>query len=129
MSEFQYRGPLPHPPANCGPLALAIPVGDRCPTCGTVCAGSPTDERRQRAREAFEDAMSAPSASHAGPLLIRAKVRQDRARDEAIETATRVQITPEIEAAARGAFEDHYGGSVRPIIEAAMRAAGFEVEA
>lgn len=28
--------PDPHPRANCGPLALALAAGDRCPTCGTV---------------------------------------------------------------------------------------------
>lgn len=126
MSEFRYRGPLPHPTQNCGPLALTIPAGDRCPTCGTICGPSALDERRQRAREAFEAAMSAPSESRLGPLLIRAKVRQDRSRDAAIETATRVRITPEIAAAANAPAPMHDGGAVRA--RAVLEAAGFEVE-
>lgn len=28
--------PNPHPPANCGPLELALPPGEMCPTCGTI---------------------------------------------------------------------------------------------
>jgi hypothetical protein len=97
-----------------------------------ICERNPVAERRQRAREAFEDAMSAPSPSHAGPLLIRAKVRQDRARDEAIETATRVQVTDEIERAAELAagdtIHDYDGAEMRRVLIAAFRAAGFEVE-
>lgn len=73
-------------------------------------------DRRQRAREAFWDT--------SGGLMSGAR----DGVEECIETATRVRITPEIEQAARGAFEDRYGGSVRPIIEAAFEAAGFEVE-
>lgn len=77
----------------------------------------PLEERRQRAREAGWDAYD-PSRSGAVLASVNA----------AIETATRVQVTPEVMAATRDAFEDHYGGSVKPIIEAVLRAAGFEVE-
>lgn len=69
-------------------------------------------DRRQRAREAYYDGDGLGT----------------QGLDDAIETATRVQVTPGIVRAARAAFEDHYGGSVRPIIAAAFRAAGFEVE-
>ena len=52
--------------------------------------------------------------------------------EQAIETATRVQITPEIEAAAEAAcgvtIHDYDGDEMRRALIAAFRAAGFEVE-
>lgn len=77
-------------------------------------------DRRQRAREAFHDEWS----------------RRDKptmsAVNEAIETATRVRITPEIESAAEAAagptIHDYDGGEMRAVLAAAFRAAGFEVE-
>lgn len=77
---------------------------------------SELDDRRQRAREAGLDALG-------GALF--------DGIDEAIETATRVQVTPGIEAAAYDAIDRSPYVSpeyVRPMIEAALRAAGFEVE-
>ena len=82
---------------------------------------TPIDDRRQRAREAFWDA-SAPN------LLTGAT----NGIETAIETATRVRITPEIiDAFAEGcgdSIHDFYGGDARTGLVAAFRAAGFEVE-
>lgn len=107
------------------PDGVEVPIGKPYET--TISLGaldllhgnvSPLDDRRQRAREAAHDA--ATTAAPMYELLA--------AVDAAVETATRVQITREVEAAVRGAFEDHYGGSVRPIIAAALTALGFEVK-
>jgi hypothetical protein len=74
---------------------------------------SALDDRRQQAREAAHDGLDLPEIA----------VRQ--AIDDAIETATRVQVTPEIIAAARMAGETSW--SMTEIVSAAFRAAGFEV--
>jgi hypothetical protein len=100
---------------------VEVPIGKPRETtisCGALDLMHGTgalNDRRQRAREAGQDARSGQWST-------------TQAIEQAIETATRVRIDREIEWAARGAFEDHYGGSVRPIIVAAFRAAGFEVE-
>ncbi len=80
---------------------------------------SELEDRRQRAREAAHDM---PIGS--GPQRI----------DAAIETATRVQITPEMLAEARHAWSEAEGSWVddpgpREIAraKALLRAAGFEV--
>lgn len=86
-------------------------------------------DRRQRAREAFEDMMGAPSPMSGGSLLMRAAERQRRAREAAIETATRVRVDDDIIEAAQNAFpvlRDVAEGKV--MLTAAFRAAGFEVE-
>lgn len=87
----------------------------------------PLVERRGRAQEAFWDAAT-PSVTRESVATIEA------AANVAIETATRVRIAPEIEAAARAALRGtpHRGyldpGATQAVIEAAFRAAGFEVE-
>lgn len=81
-------------------------------------------DRRQRARIAYYDAVPPyQQESSAGAL------------EEAIETATRVRITPEIvEAAcagwlaAEGSWTEHPGPRQVARLAAAFRAAGFEVE-
>lgn len=77
-------------------------------------------DRRQRAREAYYDSTMARGAPEGSAIAL----------EQAIETATRVRITPEIEAVAEQAAGEFFGGRVqrRAIIVAAFRAAGFEVE-
>lgn len=70
-------------------------------------------DRRQRAREAYWDDMRGRSLRTEGI-------------EAAIETATRVKVTPEIIEAARAAGEETW--SMSEIIAAAFRTAGFEVE-
>ncbi len=72
---------------------------------------SALEERRQRAREAYYDADGYDDDMHAA--------------EAAIETATRVKITPEIMRAAERV--SLFSVSVEGII-AAFEAAGFEVE-
>lgn len=78
------------------------------------------NERRQRARDAFSD-------ERTGRIDIFGTTTPDErlvlARDAAIETATRVQITPEI----RAAFAATWGPN-HAKLRAAFEAAGFEVE-
>lgn len=89
------------------------------------------DDRRRRAREAYWDRFG-------GPHLVAANSMSAQAIDEAIETATRVRITPEI-LAAYGAARRVPSQTSRAIggtpharrkagLIAAFRAAGFEVE-
>lgn len=74
-------------------------------------------DRRQRAREAFHDTFAGEYNTSSDAL------------DEAIETATRVDITEEVIAAAVEAGDLTQGtkGAWRTLA-AAFRAAGFEVE-
>jgi hypothetical protein len=79
--------------------------------------GLELDDRRQRAREAYWDDMRGLSMRTSGI-------------ENAIEVATRVQVTKEIVNA--GQLASGYGGDIardtyRAIITAAFRAAGFEV--
>jgi hypothetical protein len=75
--------------------------------------------RRQRAREAAHDA--APYLVRTGPGVA--------AIDEAIETATRVQITDEVlDAGYPSVLTERDRKLCRPLLAAAFRAAGFEVE-
>lgn len=78
------------------------------------------DDRRQRAREDYHDNGGAPDArGEYAPI------------EMAIKTATRVQITPEIERAAytelaaEGPGRHH--AAVRRALRAAFESAGFEV--
>lgn len=83
-------------------------------------------DRRQRAREAgldaLSDALAVPSAGG----------RVGNALDDAIETATRARITPEVIEAFRGRVEAGYRtipiGQTTSALTAAFHAAGFEVE-
>lgn len=81
-------------------------------------------DRRQRAREAAHDA--ATSAAPMYELLA--------AVDAAVETATRVQVTPEIVDAAYRALGDAAPAyfpperHMRTAVAAAFAAAGFEIE-
>lgn len=78
-------------------------------------------DRRQRAREAYYDS-TAGSGGQEGSAI---------ALEDAIETATRVRITPEIEAAyvaAAYGVHDQVTAAIVPGLAAAFRAAGFEVE-
>ncbi len=82
---------------------------------------TPLEERRQRAREAGQDAL--PPVSD-GEWSIR---YSEDAIEAAIETATRVQITDEIEDSVQAARTD-VRASAADVARAALRAAGFEVE-
>jgi hypothetical protein len=91
------------------------------------------DDRRQTAREAFDDRWNVPRdvTAHASAEREGWAERLYRAREEAIETATRVRIDREVAEAAVAA--SGYGLDIsydtyRKIITAAFRAAGFEVE-
>lgn len=85
-------------------------------------------DRRQRAREAFDDVWSKPGRDLLGPGSGWAE-RLQHAREEAIETATRVKITEDVIAAAVevGDLTQGTKGAWRTLA-AAFRAAGFEVE-
>ena len=84
-----------------------------CKQCLDLLAA--LDDRRKRAREAFWDRLGPP------PIRPNGEGGASESLDEAIETATRVQITPEIVTAA------YAGKSMTDTIIAAFRAAGFEV--
>lgn len=71
------------------------------------------DDRRQRAREAYYDRVDLPERHEPAAL------------DEAIETATRVRITPEIMRAATNVSSIVL---TEQALEAAFAAAGFDVE-
>jgi len=81
-------------------------------------------DRRQRAREAFDDRWSGgdfgPGSGWAERLL--------DARETAIETATRVRVTPEIVEALRRVTIARGSEQLSKIAAAAFAAAGFEVE-
>lgn len=78
-----------------------------------VRGGPVLADRRQRAREAFHDARAAAAVEFA-----------EHGLDEAIETATRVRVTPEIvEASMAEPFI-----TTAEALARAFRAAGFEVE-
>lgn len=88
---------------------------------------SPLGERRQRAREAFDDEVVA------GPR--HPMVAVTSAREAAIETATRVRVTPELLDVFGRAWHEadeqgtHVPGARRAAgLKAAFEAAGFEVE-
>lgn len=73
------------------------------------------EERKQRAREAFWDGSCAHLQGSECTIGI----------ESAIETATRVKVTPEIAAAANAPAPMHDDGSARA--GAILRVAGFEV--
>ena len=75
------------------------------------------DDRRQRAREAAWD--------------MDANATGNERLEAAIETATRVRVTPEMitsACAASGLYENMYGKPMKEALAAALRTAGFEVE-
>jgi hypothetical protein len=85
-----------------------------------MSADDPLAERRQRAREAYHDGLASIDTTTGMPAV-----------EDAIETATRVRITPETVVA----FEDQEadrccdcGSNTKAGLAAAFRAAGFEVE-
>lgn len=88
-------------------------------------------DRRQRAREAFEDRWAGGRAEF-GPGSGWAERLSD-ARDEAIDTAVRVRVTDETITAAAAAIAER-GSSVpnyltlKAALTAALAAAGFMVE-
>ena len=92
-------------------------------------SGEELADRRQRAREAFDDAWNVdpkdPHDGRSGDYSTWAE-RLQRAREEAIEAATRVRITPEIVAAARTPWMSQE--ETHKAVTAAFRAAGFEIE-
>lgn len=106
-------GPLPAGAWHCAPwLPCTHPGG--C-LLGELTA-DPVVDRRQRAREAYWDARTDGNGMIAPDAVA-----------EAIETATRVKLTPEVAEAflaAPGDDPDDIWGPLR----AAFRAAGFEVE-
>jgi hypothetical protein len=101
---------------------------------------SALEERRQRAREAYQDAVSSPGlATDVDHVDVLAEAL-DEALDEAIETATRVRMTPEIVGAAASSANEllFFRPADEPMptpderwqmhLKAAFTAAGFEVE-
>jgi len=112
-------------PAGAAPGGLTVSFRREdvtCPACIAVA------DRRQRAIEAFWDHYD--GERDGGAILA-------RQLDEAIETATRVRVTPEIVKAARAGWaapEDDGNWLTDPgpretaRLVAAFRAAGFEVE-
>lgn len=87
---------------------------------------APLQARRQNAREAFDDVWGGAGrlGSETWPE------RLQRAREEAIETATRVQVDEDVTAAAEAAVGPLglEPAEVRVMLAAAFRAAGFEIE-
>lgn len=82
---------------------------------------SELEGRRQRAREAGLDAQVVSAVFPASALV--------RILDTAIETATRVRITPQITLAALDVMDGwDPAGNLGETLAAAFRAAGFEVE-
>lgn len=79
-------------------------------------------DRRQRARETFWDRLVPPpiAANGTGGLV--------ECLDEAIETATRVRVTPEIVEALRRVTIARGSEQLSQIAAAAFRAAGFKVQ-
>ncbi len=75
---------------------------------------SALEGRRQQAREAAQDA--APGSGTVADAV-----------EAAIETATRVRLTPEIEDSAQAARTDPRA-TASDVARAVLRAAGFEVE-
>lgn len=82
--------------------------------CDVHRGADPVADRRQRAREAGHDHLTDYDAA---PGI-----------EAAIETATRVKVTPEITKAARAVNPWIMQGEAREVVAAAFRAAGFEVE-
>lgn len=116
--------PDPHSLANCGPLAIPLGAGEQCPTCGTRVGRLPEapalHDRRQRAREAFDDEVVA------GPR--HPMVAITAAREAAIETATRVKLTDDVVDRYGGDRFDPTGAARRKVMREVLVACGFEVE-
>jgi hypothetical protein len=106
------------------PIEIVRDLADAMAACGTEDDDEARVERQQRAREAGWDHLAPP------PLTVNGPGSVADAFDIAIETATRVRVTPEIAEAACEAAGLGAGNAKRltPVIEAAFRAAGFEVE-
>ena len=77
-------------------------------------SGQETEDRRQRAREAYYDSTRRCGAQEGSAVAL----------NEAIETATQVKLTPEIVASAEAGV---WGGGGRDRARAVLEAAGFEV--
>jgi hypothetical protein len=86
---------------------------------------SPLDDRRQRAREAYADLLDESAHVAGWPTAVDISTRRINALNEAIETATRVQITPEVMRAATR--ENIHGPVSSEAVRAALAALGFEV--
>jgi hypothetical protein len=88
--------------------------------CASEGASEALAERRQAAREAFCDEFLSPET-------IRSETY--RGLEMCVETATRVQVTPDLLAAIEEQSNDGWPASadVQAIATAAFRAAGFEV--
>jgi hypothetical protein len=120
------KRPAP-PPLNHGPQGKHGPNWDAEPGLDVIALLA---DRRQRAREAYWDSFGGP------PVGV--NTMSGAAIETAIETATRVRITPEIIKAARAgwlaASEERTSWTEEPgprqygRLKAAFRAAGFEVE-
>lgn len=107
---------------------VEVPIGE--PRVRTISRGaldllhrkvSPLDDRRQRARETFYD-MLHDTASDDGPVF-----ELSDCVAGAIETATRVKITPEAVAKFRAVAEG-WGGNFAVSLAVALAELGFEVE-
>lgn len=84
-----------------------------CVACRATFAPNPINDRRHNARVAYYDSAAKTGGIEGSAIALEA----------AIETATRVRITPEIIAGFRGSAGNYERG-----LCAAFAAAGFEVE-
>ena len=118
FDEAWYSAPQDGPPGTRRAAGLAAAFRAAGFEVETMSAA---EERRQRAREAFADASPAIDADAIDQV--------HAAAEGAIETASRVRVTQEVVRAAIVARDDNGWDNMVKAVEAAFRAAGFEVEA
>ncbi len=102
------------------PIEIVRDMSDAIACCAAEGEVAARADRRQSALEAFEDRYDTLSTDGV-----------TRARDAAIDTATRVRIDADVTQAAHDAEPGVMikTSELKSMIEAAFRAAGFEVEA
>lgn len=106
------------------PIEIVREMSDAIACCADEGNVEARVERRSAAREAYHDELSGDGIeAGTDPVDVFAE-----ALDTAIETATRVRVDDAIIEAARDNSTDPDGAVDRAAIEAAFRAAGFEVE-
>lgn len=100
------------------PIEIVRDLADAMACCAAEGADEARAERQQRAREAYYDATDLPEKF------------SERGFDDAIETALRVRVDADITQEVRGRHPDLMikTTELKSMIEAAFRAAGFEVE-
>lgn len=88
---------------------------------------SEIEDRRQRAREAYDDALTESAHGAGWPTARGWAERSQEAREAAIEAATRVQITPEVIAEAYPNLLPSETPRAVACLTNALTALGFEV--